>query len=140
MHRFNIKRRRRLRAVRRLPADESDVRSLRREEVMNRGSVVKAALLMSVVSLLLIWLPIVGPIVAGVVGGRAARTVGKALAASVVPSLLLGAGLFAILNAFDLPLIGALSGLAVFLFVLIGDIPMAIAAAAVASVTPDSEE
>jgi hypothetical protein len=95
---------------------------------------------MSVVSLLLIWLPIVGPIVAGVVGGRAARTVGKALAASVVPSLLLGAGLFAILNAFDLPLIGALSGLAVFLFVLIGDIPMAIAAAAVASVTPDSEE
>ncbi|HVM35631.1 MAG TPA: hypothetical protein VM784_09835 [Actinomycetota bacterium] len=106
---------------------------------MNRGSVIKAAFLMSVVSLLLIWLPIVGPIVAGVVGGRAARTVGKALVASVVPSLLLGAGLFVILNAFDLPLIGALSGIAVFVFVLIGDIPMAIAAAAVASVTPDRD-
>ena len=104
---------------------------------MEKGSVLKAALYMGVISLLLIWLPIVGPVVAGIAGGRAARTVGKALLASVIPSVLLGAGLFMILNAFDLPLVGALSGVAVFLFILIGDIPMAIAAAAVAAVTPD---
>ena len=106
---------------------------------MDRGSVVRAAFYMGIISLLLIWLPIVGPVGAGVVGGRAARTVGKALIASVIPSILLGAGLFVILNAFDLPLIGTLSGLAVFLFVLIGDIPMMVAAAAVAAVTPDTE-
>lgn len=100
---------------------------------------VKAALYMGVISLLLIWLPIVGPIVAGVVGGRAARTVGKALVASIIPSILVGGVLFAIINAFELPFIGALTGAAVFLFILIGDIPMAIAAAAVASVTPDSD-
>lgn len=105
---------------------------------MERGSVLKAAFYMGVISLLLIWLPILGPVVAGVVGGRVARTVGKALVASVVPSILVAAALFAILNAFDLPLIGALSGVAVFLFILIGDIPMAIAAAAVAAMTPDS--
>lgn len=105
---------------------------------MERGSVLKAALYMGVISLLLIWLPIVGPVVAGVVGGKAARTVGKALLASVIPSIVLGLGLFFILDAFDLPLIGTLSGIAVFLFVLIGDIPMIIAAAAVAAVTPDS--
>lgn len=99
---------------------------------------MKAALYMSAISLLLIWLPFIGPIVAGIVGGKAARTVGKAVAASIVPSLLLGAGLFAILNAFDLPIIGALGGVALFLFVLIGDIPMAIAAAAVAAITPES--
>lgn len=99
---------------------------------------IKAALYMSVISLLLIWLPIVGPVVAGIAGGKAARTVGKALLASVIPSILVGAALFAILNAFELPLIGALSGIAVFVFVLVGDIPMAIAAAAVAAVTPDS--
>lgn len=104
---------------------------------MERGSVLKAALLMGVISLLLIWLPIIGPVVAGVVGGRAARTVGKALVASVIPSIVLGAGLFAILTAFELPFVGAVSGLAVFLFILIGDIPMMIAAAAVAAVTPD---
>lgn len=102
------------------------------------GSVMKAALYMGVISLLLIWLPIVGPVLAGIAGGRAARTVGKALVASIIPSLVLGGAMFAILNAFDLPLIGTLSGIAVFLFVLIGDIPMAIAAAAVAAVTPDS--
>jgi hypothetical protein len=93
---------------------------------MERGSVIKAALYMGVILLLLIWLPIVGPVVAGIVGGRAARTVGKALVASVIPSVVLGIALFAILNAFDLPLIGALSGIALFLFVLVGDVPMAI--------------
>ncbi|MDP9066772.1 MAG: hypothetical protein M3N53_00295 [Actinomycetota bacterium] len=107
---------------------------------MERGSVVKAALYMSVISLLLIWLPIIGPVIAGIVGGRAARTVGKALVASIVPSVLVAAGLFAILNAFELPLIGALSGIAVFLFIFVGDIPMAIAAAAVAAATPDIPE
>lgn len=106
---------------------------------MERGSVVKAALYMGVISLLLIWLPIIGPVIAGIVGGRTARTVGKALVASIIPSILVAGGLFAILNAFELPLIGALSGVAVFIFVLIGDIPMAIAAAAVAAVTPDTE-
>lgn len=105
---------------------------------MERGSVAKAALYMGAISLVLIWLPVIGPIVAGIVGGKAARTVGKAIVAAIIPSILLGAGLFAILNAFDLPLIGALSGIGIFLFILIGDIPMIIAAAAVAAVTPDS--
>lgn len=105
---------------------------------MERGSVVKAAFYMGAISLLLIWLPVVGPVLAGIVGGRVARTVGKALVASVIPSILVAAALFAILNAFDLPLIGALSGVAVFLFVVIGDVPMAIAAAVVAAMTPDS--
>lgn len=105
---------------------------------MERGSVLKAAIYMAAISLLLIWLPIVGPVVAGIVGGRAARTIGKAVVAAIIPSLLLGLGLFAILNAFDLPVIGTLSGIAVFLFVLVGDIPMIIAAAAVAYVTPDT--
>lgn len=104
---------------------------------MQRGSVVKAALYMGVISLLLIWLPIVGPVIAGIAGGKAARTVGKALVASVIPSIVLGIGLSALLNAFELPLIGALSGFALFVFILVGDIPMMIAAAAVAAVTPD---
>jgi hypothetical protein len=107
---------------------------------MERGSILKAALYMGLISLLLIWLPLIGPIIAGVAGGRAARTVSKALIASIIPSVILGTGLFMILNAFELPLIGALSGIAVFLFVLVGDIPMAIAAAAVAAVTPDGPE
>lgn len=106
---------------------------------MDKGSVTKAALYMGAISLLLIWLPLVGPIVAGIIGGRAARTVGKALAASIIPSVVLAGALFAILNAFELPLVGALTGIGVFLFVLIGDIPMAIAAVATAALTPGQE-
>lgn len=105
---------------------------------MDKGSVLKAALYMGAISLLLIWLPFIGPIVAGIVGGKAARTVGKAVVASLIPSVILGVGLFALLNAFELPLVGALSGIGLFVFILIGDIPMMIAAAAVAAVTPDS--
>ena len=105
---------------------------------MERGSVLKAALYMGALSLLLIWLPLLGPIVAGVVGGRAARTVAKALIASVIPSIVLGAGLFAILDAMELPVIGAASGVGLFLFILIGDVPMMIAAAVTAAATPES--
>ena len=99
---------------------------------------MKAALYMGAISLLLIWLPLIGPIVAGIVGGKAARTVGKAIVAAIIPSIVLGAALFGILNAFELPLIGAVTGIGIFLFILFGDIPMIIAAAAVAAVTPDS--
>ncbi|HWC13831.1 MAG TPA: hypothetical protein VG929_04480 [Actinomycetota bacterium] len=104
---------------------------------MERGSVMKAALYMGLISLVLIWLPFIGPLIAGIVGGKVARTVGKAIVASIIPSIVLGAGLFAVFSAFDLPLVGALSGIGLFLFILIGDIPMMIAAAAVAAVTPD---
>ncbi len=105
---------------------------------MERGSVVRATLYMGVVSLLLIWLPVVGPVIAGIIGGKAARTVPKAIVAAVIPSILLGLGLFAILTSFDLPLIGAVSGIGLLLFILVGDIPMIIAAAAVAAVTPQA--
>lgn len=104
---------------------------------MERGSVMKAAFYMGAISLVLIWLPFIGPLIAGIVGGKTARTVGKAVVASIIPSIVLGAALFGILTAFDLPLVGALSGIGVFLFILIGDIPMMIAAAAVAAVTSD---
>ena len=41
-------------------------------------------------SLLLFWLPVVGPLVAGLVGGRKAGTVKRAIIAVFLPALLLG--------------------------------------------------
>lgn len=41
-------------------------------------------------SLLLFWLPVVGPLIAGLVGGRKAGTVKRAVVAVFLPALLLG--------------------------------------------------
>jgi hypothetical protein len=45
---------------------------------------------MSGLSLLLFWLPVVGPLIAGLVGGHKAGTVKRAIAAVFVPAILTG--------------------------------------------------
>jgi hypothetical protein len=42
-------------------------------------------------SLLLFWLPVAGPLIAGLVGGAKAGTVGRAVAAVFLPAILTGA-------------------------------------------------
>lgn len=54
-----------------------------------RGSIVSAVNWMSGLSLLLFWLPTFGPLIAGLVGGRKAGSVGRALVAVFVPAVLL---------------------------------------------------
>jgi hypothetical protein len=54
-----------------------------------RGSIVSAANWMGGLSLLLFWMPVVGPLIAGLVGGRKAGSVGRALVAVFVPAILL---------------------------------------------------
>jgi hypothetical protein len=62
-----------------------------------RGSIVSAVNWMSGLSLLLFWMPVFGPLIAGLVGGRKAGSVGRALVAVFVPAVLLavlvGAGI-----------------------------------------------
>jgi hypothetical protein len=58
------------------------------------GSVVWGAFWMFLISLLLFWLPGVGGFIAGIVGGRAAGSVGNALLAAFLPALVLGGALF----------------------------------------------
>ncbi len=79
---------------------------------------------MLVLSVLLFWIPVIGPLVAGFVGGRIARTSGKAFAASLMPAIVLGIVVAVVLAAFELPLIGTVAGIGVFIAVLVEDIPM----------------
>ena len=77
----------------------------------SQGSVVAGAVTMLVVSALLFWLPVLGALIAGIVGGRRAGGVGAAFAAVVLPGILLGAGLFFMASTVTgLPVIGALAG------------------------------
>lgn len=102
------------------------------------GSTVSAAGWMVGLSLLLFWLPVVGPFAAGFVGGRRATTVGRALAAAFVPALLVGVLVVVILAAFDLPVIGAIAGIGFAIAVLVQDVPLFIGAWLGAAMAPDA--
>lgn len=73
-------------------------------------------------SLLLFWLPGVGPFIAGLVGGFKARTVGNAALAVFLPAVLLGVMSFAAVTWMADAIWGALAGVgtAVLLLINIG--------------------
>jgi hypothetical protein len=74
-----------------------------------------AAVWMFLISVLLFWLPVVGPFIAGVVGGKKAGGVGAAIMASLIPALFAGIMLFflaSVLTGF--PLLGFFAALGGF--------------------------
>ena len=78
---------------------------------MKKGSVGSAMGWMFIISVLLFWLPVAGPLIAGLVGGKKAGNVGSAITAIFLPGIILGAILFvdaALLTGF--PLIGFVAG------------------------------
>lgn len=93
-----------------------------------RASFIKATLWMVGLSLLLFWLPIIGPVAAGLVGGWFAGTVGRAVLASLMPAGLLVALILLVGTAVNLPLIGGITAGVVGLVILVGDLPLVLAA------------
>jgi hypothetical protein len=70
---------------------------------------------MFLISILLFWLPLAGPLIAGVVGGQKAGGVGPAIIAVFLPIAVTGIALFFFGSALTgLPLIGAIAGLGAF--------------------------
>jgi hypothetical protein len=81
-------------------------------ENAKRGSVLSGMLWMSVLSLLLFWLPVLGPFVAGLVGGKKSGGVGEALAAVFLPGILFGFLLFVMATTLSgVPLLGVVAGM-----------------------------
>ncbi len=75
-----------------------------------KGSISGAMLWMTVISLLLFWLPVLGAFIAGFVGGRVAGGVGPAIIATILPAVIFGALLFVLATALTgIPLIGAVA-------------------------------
>ena len=60
----------------------------------SEGSIAAAIIWMFVISILLFWLPFIGLLIAGVVGGRAAGGVGSALVAVLAPCVVLSVVMF----------------------------------------------
>ncbi len=94
-----------------------------------KGSVIMGMIWMAVISLLLFWLPAVGPLIAGIAGGKVAGSVGAGLMAALLPGILLSVVLFftgAMLTG--IPIIGVIAGMGVFMLILINLIPLLIGA------------
>ncbi len=72
------------------------------------GSVGRAFLWMTVLSILLFWLPVFGPFIAGLVGGSRAGGVGNALLAALLPALIVAALIALGGLSLGLPILGAL--------------------------------
>lgn len=92
-------------------------------------SLVVAGLVMLALSLLLVWLPVVGPLIAGGVGGRMAGSPGRGIALALLPAIVVGLVIVLVLGAFDLPVLGAVAGVGVGLIVLVQDVPLLVGAA-----------
>lgn len=83
---------------------------------------------MLLLSLLLFWLPLLGPLVAGFVGGWIIKRPWPAVAVTLIPEVVLGLLIWGVLTVFDHPLLGALAGATTFLVIAFQGIPMLIGA------------
>lgn len=98
------------------------------EQNTSSGSLLQGALWMLILAILLSWLPILGPLVAGFVGGRMIGDQGRALGIALIPAVLLAGVLWFILAAFDLPVLGAVAGFGVFVVIAVQELPLLIGA------------
>ena len=88
-------------------------------EKEKKGSILAGFIWMFIISLLLFWLPVVGPLLAGVVGGKMSGGVGNALAAVFLPGIIFGVLLFFLATIISgIPLIGAVAGAGSFILVI----------------------
>lgn len=96
---------------------------------MTRGSLVMAMIWMAVLSLLLFWLPLLGPLLAGFVGGRTAGSASQGLLAAILPTAVLCfvlAGLGSALSG--LPVIGVIAGAGLFVLLVLQSLPLLVGA------------
>jgi len=94
-----------------------------------KGSIVGAMFVMFFVSLILFWLPVIGPFVAGIAGGKKAGGVGGAFLAVLLPGLILGTVLFFLAGYLTgIPYLGAVAGAGAFILSLVGVGPLLLGA------------
>ena len=84
-----------------------------------KGGILVGMIWMLIISLLLFWLPVFGPLIAGFAGGKKSGGIGKAICAVFLPAIIFGVllSLFSGLIS-GMPLIGAIAGAGGFIFVL----------------------
>jgi uncharacterized membrane protein len=101
------------------------------------SSVLIGAFWMLGLTVVLFWLPVLGPLIAGYVGGRRSGSVAGAGIASIIPAVL-ATGLFMLFGAgLGFPLLDSLSEAGILIILLLEPIPL-IGAAIVGAATASS--
>lgn len=83
---------------------------------------------MLILAVLLSWLPVLGPLIAGFVGGRMVGEEKRALLVALVPAFLLAGVLALILTLFELPALGAVAGFGALVVIAVQELPLLIGA------------
>lgn len=103
-------------------------------------SLIVCSLWMIGISLLLFFLPALNGLIGGGVGGYKAGSVGRGLAAAILPALVVGLVIWALLALFNAPVLGFISGLAVGIWALISSIGLLIGAMIGGAMAPDRDD
>lgn len=82
------------------PSQPSSAVPARSRCVANEKSVLVGSVYTLVLTILLFWIPVIGPFVAGFVGGRKAGSPGAGLVATALPAIVAGVLVFLFVNAF----------------------------------------
>jgi hypothetical protein len=84
---------------------------------VKHGSIAAAIGWMFLLELLLFWIPVVGPLIAGFVGGRMAGGLGNAITAVFLPAVVIGILSFLLTTVLSaLPMLGVLAGFGALVF------------------------
>ena len=92
------------------------------------GGTGQGALWMLILAVLLSWLPLLGPLIAGFVGGRMIGDKTRALTIALIPGVLLAVVLWLILAAFELPVLGAVAGFGALVVIAVQELPLLLGA------------
>ncbi|MEM7008688.1 MAG: hypothetical protein AAF462_06075 [Thermodesulfobacteriota bacterium] len=83
-----------------------------------KGSIISGIFWMFLISILLFWLPGIGPFIAGIVGGKKSGGLFNAIIAVFLPAIVLGAFLFLFTSVLTgAPVIGFVAGAGSFVLV-----------------------
>jgi hypothetical protein len=94
-----------------------------------KGSIIAGLFWMLIISILLFWIPTIGPLIAGIVGGKKSGGVGNAIIAALLPAILMGGLLFLFGSALTgAPIIGIVAGMGAFVLVVSNVGPLLIGA------------
>ena len=95
----------------------------------DKGGLAAAMVWMLVLSLLLFWLPVLGMFIAGLIGGRKAGSVGTAIAAVLLPALVVAVVMFFMATALTgMPVLGAIAGFGAGVLVVANVVPLLVGA------------
>jgi hypothetical protein len=96
---------------------------------MKEGSILTGLVWMFVLSVLLFWLPLLGPLIAGFVGGKKSGSLGNALWAAFLPGILFAVLMFVFASSLTgMPLLGAVAGSGAFFLSMAGIGPLLLGA------------